>query len=95
MNADLFYRSWNGHTKTKSVKETSVEVGEEMGFAEILAAATEQTGVQFARRGGLGVFQIQTDAGIWARTDGTEGVLQAHNVTFKSWEQLEAEELAA
>jgi len=40
-----------------------------------------------------GVFEIQTDEGIWSRVDGRQfGRLNKLNATFKTWEQLENNE---
>ncbi len=62
---------------------------------EAAIAAARKLGVPYGSSRS-GAFEIQTDAGIWSRSDGRgHGRLTDAGSVFKSWDQLAAEEVAA
>lgn len=100
MWADVYYRQWN--TRRESIGEVFVRVEIDADLLTILRAAEVASCKALTRRRGnaLGVFQVQTDLGIFTATD--DGSLTSYHpergcklrkqVQFKTWAQLEAEE---
>lgn len=89
MKADVFYRTWNRNRAKSRVKVTSVDVPANANLADVLKASGAPSG----NRTWSGVFEVQTDAGIWARPDG--GPFWKGGVTFRSWDQVEAENVVS
>ncbi len=97
MRADVFWRTWNRVAERRRTYVVQLVVAEDATLEDILAAAhgaglgrgTHQTGI----------VEVQTDRGIYARADGNRIDLstpaRAARVQFRSWDELEAEELAA
>lgn len=99
MKADIFY--WRYNTRRVSVSDEQVEVPPGTGVVEILRAVEKVQQRRLSRRSGkTGVFEIQTDEGVWDVTDGgsltrfTEktGCVLRPQARFRTWQQLEAEE---
>jgi len=91
MRVDIFHRTYS-KTGNGRVLEFSIEVPKGATIDQILAAAFAQ-GVP---KGGSssGIFEIQTDEGIWS-IGSTAKVLRPGNAVFKTWDQLEEEERKA
>lgn len=99
MRADCFFRTWNrDKAKTMSpanVRIVSVEVEPGEGAEAIIRKAW--TAGASKGNGQTGVFEIQTDKGIWSVAEGGPLLSQSGNLRrgaqFKSWDALESEEL--
>jgi len=100
MRADCFFRRWNRDPAkrfaTRNVRVVTVEVEASASLPEILAAALKRGASKGTHQ--TGIFEVQTDRGIYDRADGmrldVSTPLKAAKVRFKTWDQLEAEELA-
>ena len=102
---DAFYRTYNKveskMMSSANVRSVSVEVAADATPAEMIAAALAAGASIGTSR--TGIYEIQTDDGIWTRTDKAIRCFERINgeivvskkFAFKSWEQLEAEEEAA
>lgn len=107
--ADVFYRKLN--TRRPSVGLVSIPIPAGLavdafpGLVALLALASQACGVALnQRQGKLGVFEVQTDAGIWDAADAgalitydrrAEKMRQRPATRFRTWEQIEAEERSA
>ncbi len=94
MRADVFYKTVTKKSAPKII-EIMVEVDEDATLEEIIAAATEESGIQLAARRDKGPHEVQTDLGIFSRSGKSlvrpDGTAYA-DVSFKTWEELEAED---
>lgn len=97
MLVDVFYRTYNSDRakmlSDANVRSVRVEVAAGAGLAEILEAAWRAGASKGSSRSGI--FEVQTEAGIWAQLDGgkidlTTGPGRARAV-FRTWDELEAE----
>lgn len=86
MRADVFHRTYNRVPEKGRVLVFTVEVEAGASLEAILAAA-QAAGLP---KGGAssGVFEVQTDEGVWATT--TARVLRPCNAVFTTWEALDA-----
>ena len=95
---DAFWRAWN---RDASKRNSSSNVRTARFAAP--ATATISDLLELARAAGAscgtaqtGVFEIQTDDGIWQHTGGQKidvsTTRRAANVQFRTWDQLDAEE---
>jgi hypothetical protein len=102
MRADCFYRAYNRDQarmlSERNVRCVSVEVDSAADLGTILAAGYAASGhTPFAHRC-TGIYEVQTDRGIFSALD--ERALDprspraAARVVFKSWDELEAEEVS-
>lgn len=87
MKADFFWRTAGGGREC----EFRCDVPETATVAEMLAIAGALAPVNLHQRTGrAGVYQIQTDLGIYnAPSVGTD--VRSPRTTFKTWEQLDEE----
>lgn len=101
MRADVFYRKWN--TRRASTGVVLVEVAEDVSLVDIITVAGREEGKALERRQGcIGVYEVQTDKGVWVASD--DGCLINFNVKrgararpearFATWEELEAQDSA-
>lgn len=93
-HADVFCRTFNRRgAKFARTREIVVMYPTGATLAQLIELARE-AGASLGGRGRHqgGIFEIQTDEGIWSTADG--GKLDVKHGVFKTWEQLEAEELA-
>ena len=91
MQADIFFRTFNKIPERQNVQVVTVDVPHDATVRDMVAAAAAACGkALLSRNGRIGVFEIQTDLGIWDRED--EGCVLNGAVRFRSWEQLELEE---
>jgi hypothetical protein len=81
MKADYFYRS-----PRKAVKSICLELPETNDLRTLLAAA-------FGLIRTRDLFEIQTDKGIWSIDGEKTWGAAPDKATFKTWEQLETEEI--
>jgi hypothetical protein len=94
MNVTAFSKTFNAKPSRGRVIVTDITVAPTAGLEEMIAAAHAAGASKGARgRQGGGVFELQTDDGIWSSDDG--GKLDANHASFATWEELEAAELAA
>jgi hypothetical protein len=93
-HADIFYRTWNKVPERQRVLHYCIDVPASATLDQIISTA-RKLGVGRGTHQ-TGIFEVQTDQGIYSRADGcrldvsTPG--RAAKVIFKSWEQLEVEE---
>lgn len=95
MKADLFYRTYNRNKRRmlseKNVRHIRVTVPKTATLEEII-----QAGLNAGMSKGnfiSGCFEIQTNLGIWSRPDSRSMVNDCGKAIFKTWKQLEHEEL--
>ncbi len=91
MRADVFYKTYNRVVSRARTLYVVVEVPETATLGEILAAAFA-AGCPRGNRGS-GVFEIQTDLGIFDTT--TARSLTDRNARYRTWDEIDAEEVAA
>ncbi len=90
--AQMFYRTFNRKTAVGVVKVVEAMVAHGAPLKEILAAGCMASGVALlSRYGQIGVFEVQTDEGIWSHPGEAERCVLTKGVEFKTWEQLESE----
>jgi len=91
MNADVFSRTFSSTPGAGRVREARIQVPATATLDQILAAAIA-AGMNKGGRGRQqgGIFEVQTDLGIWTTDDG--GKLVAGHARFATWEELEAAE---
>jgi hypothetical protein len=96
--ADFFWYTWNRKAPQRKGEqvEASIEVTPEVAqdINRLMEAWKAQAGTTGSHHT-TGIFQIQTDYGIWQREDGASFTKRVTTAQFKSWEQLEAEEIPA
>ena len=92
-NIDIFSRTFNRKAGAGRVVEYGLSVPLGSSLADLLSLA-KAAGIPLGGRGRNygGIFEIQTQAGIWSTVD--EGKLDLAHGIFKSWEELEKEEIA-
>lgn len=97
IKADIFYRTWNRDTEKMasqaSVRSVRIEVPEDADL-DAIAKLAYAAGASVGAKGQSGIFEIQTDRGIWARPDGKPllpGGKPHRHTSFKSWDELEKE----
>lgn len=93
----FWYRESNRvHPQSQPAWAINVQLPAGTPLADALAAAHAAGLPKGTHRSGC--FEVQCDEGIWAQQDGNRIDLstprRAAKTTFKTWEQLEAEELA-
>jgi hypothetical protein len=101
MRCDAYFRAWNRKPsrifEPRNVRVVIFEAPEAVSVDELLALARAAGAAKDPGR--CGIFQIQTDAGIWTASDGrtirTSSPGLRARVRFHSWEALEAAELGA
>jgi hypothetical protein len=92
MLATVFFRTSNRVPGRGRAVTLSVEVPAGADLQTILvAASTKHRVALLSRFGQTGVFEVQTDAGVWAHPDGSERCVLTKGVQFKTWEKLDAE----
>lgn len=89
MKADVFYRTWNRDRAKSRVRVVSVEVPADATLDDVIRAARAPRGT----RTWSGVFEVQTDDGVWSRPD--EGPLWKGGAVFRSWDQVEEDEVTS
>jgi len=89
---DIFYRTFNRRPGAGQVREYFIPAPADTSLANLLEAA-HQAGVPLGGAGRQygGIFELQTDAGIWSTQDG--GKLTPRHGTFRTWEEIEQEEV--
>lgn len=93
MIANVFYRKFRKSRALAPVLTATIGVDAGMTLAELLDEAAEH-GIASGGNTWAGIFEIQTDEGIWS--PGTpDGVLRRGKPVFRSWDDIEAAELAA
>lgn len=88
VNVDWFHRPENKHFSKDRVKVFGFEAPAGSTLEQLLAAGYAVGVPRGSHRGG--VFEIQTDEGIWSSP--TDSRLDPKTAVFKTWEQLEKEE---
>lgn len=88
MRVDAFFRTYNRHVERRRVVCVVFEAREGAELAELLELA-HKAGAK-GRGSSTGIFELQTDEGIWSREDGKplerrSGKLAA----FATWAKLE------
>ncbi len=99
MRADCFFRAFNRSVERMLSNENSrcvvVDVPADSDLSTVLAAA-KAAGAPVGNQWS-GIHEVQTDRGIWSRSDAKKlggNPTRIAAASFKTWEQLEAEELA-
>lgn len=93
----IFVKTRSGHTKqTYDIDYRVDHVPAHAPIEEIIDKAVSQLRINFRNRASKGPFEVQTEHGIWKRSNGgvfynAKGQLYP-DVRFKSWEDMEAEE---
>jgi hypothetical protein len=87
---DIFWRTYNRdparQTRPENVRWIRLELAADLGLPEILTAAI-RAGVSKGSSAS-GIFEVQTDAGIWDRPDG--GKLDPpRRARFRTWDEAE------
>lgn len=90
MRVDWFHRPENKHFSKDRVKVFGFEAPAGSILEQLLAAGYDAGIPKGSHRGG--VFEIQTDEGIWSSPSNSR--LLPGAAVFKTWEQLEQEEQA-
>lgn len=91
MRADFFWRTQNRVPSRGRECEFTCAVPRGTDPALMLVIAGALAPVRLDQRHGPhGVYEIQTDEGIWRAPDGAD--VRSPRATFKTWEQLEAED---
>lgn len=91
MNAQVFFRTFNRVPERGVVQVVDVQVEEQAELRSIIEVAGRACGKALLARSGLvGVFEVQTDAGIWDTAHG--GCLLTKAVRFRTWDELDCEE---
>jgi hypothetical protein len=99
MRADVFYRKFN--SRRESIGEVLVEVPQGAELELIIREAGRLLGKALERRSSsTGVFEVQTDEGIWSVPEGSltrwqaarERLVVREGAVFESWEELERRE---
>lgn len=95
MRCDIFYKTC---TKKATPKEICllIDVEEDASLEEIVAAASDESGIAFAARADKGIYEIQTDRGIFSR--GGKALVRRDgsayaDVLFRTWEDMEGDTL--
>lgn len=91
-DVDIFVRTKRG----EPAGAWKIRLPSNLPIEELITQASEFLGKKLRQRGSKGVFEVQTDAGIWSRPGGgvfynNKGELFG-DVAFKTWEAIEAEE---
>lgn len=96
MQHDFYYRRESNRHHPKDVPAVclTLDLADETTLPEALCAALAAGMSKGTHRSGC--FEVQTDRGIWSQRDGNRIDLSTTRkvalTTFKTWEQLEAEE---
>lgn len=91
--AQIFYRTFNRKTGVGQVCCVTTHVAHGAPVATILAAGCMESGVALlSRYGQIGVYEIQTDEGIWSHPGEAERCVLTKGVEFKTWDQLDRED---
>jgi hypothetical protein len=96
MRCDGFFKTYNRDASKRGTAEIVVEVEETTDLNTIIAAFAA-AGYCLTRSDTLSIYEVQTDLGIYSRNGKAlhrRGGSLYEDVTFKSWEQLEAEDAA-
>jgi hypothetical protein len=92
----FFYRASNRDVdkmlSSDNVRYVELQLPTDISLEDALAKAVELGHMSKGNRQSA-CFEIQTDHGIWARPDESSFYYAPHLAEFKTWEQLEAEEL--
>lgn len=89
MNAQVFYRTFNRVAGRSRAQVVDVVVPAAATLQDMVAAAARICGRRLlARSGRTGVFEVQTDAGLWTTPD-EGGCVLTQRAQFQTWEQLD------
>ena len=90
MLANVFYRAYNRDNakmmSAANVRDLTLEIEPAAGLDQILEAAYAAGASKGSSRSG--VFEVQTDSGIWDREDGGK-LAPGRPARFRTWSELE------
>lgn len=91
MRATIFWRVYDSknHCPGRALR-ADINAPEGTSWQGLVELGEIATGLKLSGKGSMGVFEIQTDEGIWSTESGRP--LKPRTAVFKTWEQLDQEE---